>query len=168
MAGQRAGHTLDPTGLANEAILRLLKCDPARINDEEHFMMLAAEAMRQILVDHARRKTAAKRGGGERLASLGSDEAAEEAAIVGGYGQTLQLRMDPTRLLAINEALDGLEKEDGRSATIVKMRTFAGMNLDEIAALLGTSRRTVERDWRYAMADLRTRLATDADGESNE
>ena len=76
MLGQRAGHTLDPTGLAHEAIMRLLKCDPGQINDEEHFMTLAVEAMRQILVDHARAKAAIKRGGGQRPASLEEDDAA--------------------------------------------------------------------------------------------
>src|SRR5262245_57998324 len=148
MLGQRAGHTLDPTGLAHEAIMRLLKCDAAQIKDEEHFMMLAAEAMRQILVDHARARTAKKRGGGERRVSLDDDD---DAAHSEPFGRALQLRMDPVQLLAINEALDDLEKVDRDAAQVVKMRTFAGMNPDEIATLLGASRRTVERRWRYAM-----------------
>src|SRR5580765_1625749 len=80
MAGQRAGHTLDPTGLANEAILRLLKCDAAQINNEEHFLMLAAEAMRQILVDHARARAAQKRGGGSKPQSLDADDAGDDLA----------------------------------------------------------------------------------------
>ena len=67
--------------------------------------------------------------------------------------------MDPIKVLALNEALEGLERQDPDAATIVKMRTFAGMNCDEIAALLNTSRRTIERRWRYAMAELRVRLA---------
>src|SRR5262245_3941201 len=154
MLGERAGHTLDPTGLANEAILRLLKCDPARVNDEEHFMMLAAEAMRRILVDHARARSAAKRGGGERPVSLNDQDWSSGDQPIG-----VQFRMDPDQLLAINEALDNLEKHDPEGATVVKMRTFAGMNPDEIAALLGASRRTIERRWRYAMANLRVRLS---------
>ena len=164
MLGQRAGHTLDPTGLANEAILRLLKCDPARVNDEEHFMMLAADAMRQILVDHARARATKKRGGGERPASLDDQDSADAG---GGepLGPTLQLRMDPDQLLDLNEALDELEKLDARAATVVKMRAFAGMNLDEIAALLGASRRTIERSWRYAMAELRIRLSDPVFGD---
>src|SRR5690349_15095578 len=131
MLKQRAGHTLDPTGLANEAILRLLKCDPARINDEEHFMMLAAEAMRQILVDHARAKTAVKRGGGERPVSLDDVDGAggNEESGDARFNFAIQPQMDPVQLLALNEALDGLESADARAAAIVKMRAFAGMNL---------------------------------------
>jgi RNA polymerase sigma factor (TIGR02999 family) len=165
MTGQRAGHTLDPTGLANEAIIRLLKCDPANINDEDHFMTLAAEAMRQILVDHARARAAQKRGGGERPASLEDRDTPGSDA----FGHALQVRMDPARLLVVNEALENLEKQDSRAAAIVKLRTFAGMNPDEIAALLGLSRRTVERRWRYAMAALRVSLAeSDIDSSSED
>lgn len=148
MSGQRLSHTLDPTGLANEAIVRLLKCDPAALNDDDHFMKLAAEAMRQILIDHARAKAAQKRGGGAVVGSL-DDSQAEEAA---------ELRMEPAQLLALNEALTHFEQLEPEAAAIVKMRTFVGMECDEIAALLGTSRRTVERRWRYAMAELRARL----------
>lgn len=149
MAGQRVGHTLDPTGLANEAILRLLKCSADQIRGEDHFMMLAAEAMRQILVDHARARAALKRGGGVRPESLDGER----------LSQAVQLRMDPAQLLAINEALGELEKQDSSAATIVKLRTFGGMDCEEIAALLKLSRRTVERRWRFAMADLRVRLS---------
>src|SRR5215467_3411087 len=120
MLGQRTGHTLDPTGLANEAILRLLKCDPEQINDEEHFMMLAAEAMRQILVDHARARATKKRGGGERPVSLDKDDSDE----VQLFGHALHLRMDPNQLLDLNDALGNLEKLDPPAATIVKMRAF--------------------------------------------
>jgi RNA polymerase sigma factor (TIGR02999 family) len=159
MAGQRAGHTLDPTGLANEAIVRLLKCDPDQINDEEHFMMLAAEAMRQILVDHARARSAQKRGGGVRPESLDAER----------LSQAIQLRMDPLQLLALNEALEDLERQDSGAAAVVKMRTFAGMDSEEIAALLNLSRRTVERRWRYAMAELRARLSdAPAEGDRDE
>lgn len=149
MAGQRTGHTLDPTGLANEAIVRLLKCDPAQINDEEHFMLLAAEAMRQILVDYARARAAQKRGGGVRPEPLDAER----------LSQAVQLRMDPLQLLALNDALDDFQKHDPDAAAVVKMRTFAGMDCEEIAALLNLSRRTVERRWRYAMAELRARLS---------
>ena len=150
MSGQRSSHTLDPTGLANEAIVRLLKCNPDQIKDEQHFLSLAAEAMRQILVDHARMKNAKKRGGENRAASLDS---VEESAF--------QFRTDPAEVLALNEALVGLEKEDPEAATIVKMRSFAGMDCEEIAALMDTSKRTIERRWRYAMAELRERMGGD-------
>lgn len=153
MQGQRAGHTLDPTGLANEAILRLLKCDASQIRDEQHFLKLAAEAMRQILVDHARSKSTQKRGQGVRFESL--TDAAHFAA------EEVRFRTDPIEILAVNEALNTMEADDPETATIVKMRAFAGMSCDEIAALMGMSKRTVERRWRYAVADLRLRLAAD-------
>ena len=150
MGGQPAAHTLDPTGLVNEAMLRLLRLAPGQVRDEQHFLALAAEAMRQILVDHARAKAADKRGGGERPASL--TVAAE---------LPLKLRSDPADVLALSEAITALEADDAEAATIVKMRAFAGMNAAEIAALLGVSKRTVERRWRFAMADLRVRLGDD-------
>lgn len=154
MSGQRSSHTLDPTGLANEAIVRLLKCDPNQIKDEQHFLSLAAEAMRQILVDHARMKNARKRGGNNPAASL---ESVKETAI--------QFRTDPAEVLALNEALMSLEAEDPEAAMIVKMRAFVGMDCEEIAALMDTSKRTIERRWRYAMAELRERLGGEASGE---
>jgi RNA polymerase sigma factor (TIGR02999 family) len=157
MSGQRASHTLDPTGLANEAILRLLKCDADHIQDEKHFLSLAAEAMRQILVDHARTRSAKKRGGDAKTTSV---ETLEE--------NTFQFRTDPAEVLAISEALTSLEAEDPDAATIVKMRTFVGMEMDEIAALLDVSRRTVERRWRFAMAELRVRLSGGSAGGSDD
>src|SRR4051812_41552366 len=112
MSGQSGAHTLDPTGLANEAIIRLLKCDPSQIKDEQHFLALAAEAMRQILVDHARAKRADKRGGGARPVSLSASET----------DYAVQLRMSPEDVLSLSEALTSLESEDEEAATIVKMR----------------------------------------------
>jgi len=149
MLGQRVGHTLDPTGLANEAIVRLLKCEPDRVRDEDHFMALAAEAMRQILVDHARAKATEKRGRGTKSQSL--DDV--------GRVQALELQMDPLELLALNEALSDFEKQEPEAAAIVKMRVFVGMDSEEIAALHNVSRRTVERRLRYAMAELRVRMS---------
>ena len=148
MAGQPAAHTLEATSLANEAILRLLKVEANQIQDERHFLALAAEAMRQILVDHARGKTALKRGGGARADELREDLPA-----------SVQLRADPEEVLALSDALESLESENPEAATIVKMRAFGGIECDEIAALLNVSRRTIERRWRFAMADLRTRMA---------
>src|SRR4051794_23641965 len=135
MAGQRAGHTLDPTGLANEAIVRLLKCDPAKVNDEQHFLMLAAEAMRQVLVDYARARATQKRGGGSQVQSLDADGVEEPA-------QALELRMDPLEVIALSDALEEFEKQDPAAAQIVKLRTFAGMDSQEIGALLDLSKRT--------------------------
>jgi RNA polymerase sigma-70 factor, ECF subfamily len=154
MAGQRASHTLDPTGLANEAIVRLLKCDPSELHDDDHFVRLAAEAMRQILIDHARAKAAQKRGGGARPVSL--DDTA-----TGEQGDPVDLRMDPDELLGLNDALASFERDEPEAASIVKLRTFGGMDCEEIAALIGSSKRTVERRWRYAMAELRARIEGD-------
>lgn len=148
MRGQRASHTLDPTGLANEAVIRLLKCDSASLQDEDHFVRLAAEAMRQILIDHARARAAQKRGAGAKPVSLDD---------LGGH-DAIDLRMDPDELLGLNEALASLERDEPETASIVKLRTFAGMDCEEIAALLGSSKRTIERRWRYAMAELRSRI----------
>lgn len=151
MKGQRASHTLDPTGLANEAIIRLLKCDPGALQDDDHFVRLAAEAMRQVLIDHARARAARKRGAGARPVSLDDTEADD----------VVDLRMDPDELLGLNEALASFERDDPEAASIVKLRTFAGMDCEEIAALVGSSKRTIERRWRYAMAELRARIEGD-------
>lgn len=149
MAGQRPGHTLDPTGLANEAIVRLLKHDLSQVADENHFLMLAAEAMRQILVDHARRAAAQKRGSGQRPVVLEADDRAPAQG----------LQMEPLQMIALSEALDGLEKAAPEAAAVVKMRTFVGLDVPETAAVLNLSRRTIERRWRYALAEMRVRLA---------
>src|SRR5262245_23151265 len=160
MFGQRTGHTLDPTGLANEAIVRLLKCDPSRVNDEDHFLRLATEAMRQILVDHARAKATLKRGSGLRPTSLRENLARNDTE----SGDAPALGMDPDQVLELNDALADFEKTDPEAATVVKMRAFAGMNCEEIAALLNTSKRTIERRWRYALAELRVRLSDQEGG----
>lgn len=160
MNGQRASHTLDPTGLANEAVLRLLKCDASQIRDEQHFLALAAEAMRQVLVDHARAKSTQKRGVGARPVSL--TDAAHFAAA------EIRLRSDPLEILALNEALTSLEADDPEAAMIVKMRAFVGMDCDEIAALTGVSKRTIERRWRYSVAELRARLADEPDAAASD
>jgi len=160
MSGERSSHTLDATGLTNEAILRLLRCEPDRINDENHFFALAAEAMRRVLVEHARARGRRKRGGGQ--GNLPLDE----------IDSVIQLRSDPAEVIAMDEALSTLEIQDAQAATIVKLRSFAGMDPEEIAALLGISRRTIERRWRFAMAKLRASLSdekpVDAPDEPDE
>ncbi len=158
MSGQGgAAHTLDPTGLVNEAVLRLLKCDASAIRDEQHLLSLAAEAMRQILVDHARARSADKRGGGQRAQSLTED-----------MSFAVRLRAEPEEILSLSDALTAFEQEDAEAATIVKMRAFAGMEPEQIAALLGVSKRTVERRWRYAMAVLKSRIDGEAGDLANE
>lgn len=147
MAGQRIGHTLDTTSLANEAVIRLLKCDPSSIRDEEHFLAVAAEAMRQILVDHARARAAAKRGGGEGPKAVpptrGWDHASAE------------------EVLAAHEALAALESTDADAAQMIKLSLFAGIPTPEIAALMNVSRRTVERRIRFAIATMRRTARVD-------
>jgi RNA polymerase sigma factor (TIGR02999 family) len=136
MVGEREGHTLEPTALVNEAWLRLQKSVPDQWRDRKQFFGAAAEAMRRILVESARRRLAAKRGGGEVAVPL--DEIQVAAPI------------PDERILGIHEVLDQLEKEDEMEAAIVKLRFFAGMGNTQIAALLEVSERTVERHWKLA------------------
>jgi RNA polymerase sigma factor (TIGR02999 family) len=134
MAGERPEHTLEPTALVHEAYLRLV--GDQRFEHRGHFFAAAAEAMRRILVDHARRKGARKRGGaGERqdldLATFAAPER-------------------PDDLLALDEALQKLAEEDPLCADLVKLRFFAGQTLEEAADTLGIARRTADRYWAFA------------------
>lgn len=146
MAGERANHTLTPTALVNEAYVKLVEHTPGRVEDRRHFLSIAARAMRQVLVDHAERRNAAKRGGGAELVTF-HDSAGGLAA-----------RTDD--VLALDQALSRLEAFDPRLARIVEYRFFAGMTQEEIAALMQLSVRTVKRDWRVARAWLRDHLTT--------
>ena len=136
MAGERSDHTLQPTALVHEAYLRLAGPD-AHWDNRRHFFGAAAEAMRRILVENARRRAAAKRGG-KRV-----DEPLDEH--LGHLAAP-----DDERLLQVHEVLDQLESEDQLKARIVKLRIFAGLGHDEIAALLGLSERTIRRHWEQA------------------
>lgn len=151
MAGQAIDHTLDPTGLANEAILRLLKCDAGAIRNEGHFLAMAAEAMRQVLVDHARAKHASKRGG---RGSGGIGDVGPRRREIGSEADFASLDAEPEQVLAAHEALAQLESGDAEAASMVKLRLFAGIPPDEVAALLGVSRRTLERRLRFALASM--------------
>jgi RNA polymerase sigma factor (TIGR02999 family) len=142
LANERPGHTLDATALVHEAYLRLGTA-PA-FADRGQFLRAAAEAMRRILVDHARRKRAAKRGGvGKRFELSEGDRVAVP---------------DPDTLLAIDEALTRLAAEDEPSAAVARLRLFAGLSVDEAADALGVSRATAFRDWAYARAVLTAAL----------
>lgn len=150
LSGQ-SGHTLSPTGLVNEALARLLaahsgKTEPAVFHDEEHFIAAACEAMRHVLVDHARRKAAAKRQGG-----IQGDDFKGAAA---GF----ELRIAPEALLDINRELERLRETNAELARLVEMRVFGGLTFAEAGALLGMETKTAERRWRYAAALLRDRL----------
>lgn len=148
MAHLPPGHTLQPTALVHEVWLRLMgdASTDSLWNHRGHFFAAAAEAMRQILVDHARRKFARKRGGGQP--HLDADD--------------LDLAVDPAipfeELLAIDQALQRLEEEDPRKAAIVKLRYFAGFTRAETARALGISVRTVDYEWRYLVARLHLEL----------
>lgn len=149
MRGERGEHTLQATALVHEAYIRLV--DRTRLGAEgrSHFFAQAALAMRRILVDHARRKRSAKRGGGwQRVPIEDPIEQAEPAPDLD--------------LLALDEALTLLAAEHPDKVGVVEMRFFAGMTNEEIASALGLSTRTVERHWRFARAWLYRQMGGDA------
>lgn len=137
--------TLEPTALVHEALLRLLGGDADPLN-RAHFLALSAMHMRSVLVDHARSRLAHKRGGDAVLVTLG-----EARAMEGG-----RIELD---LLALDQALSHLSREDARVARVVEMSYFAGMERDEIATIIGVSVPTVDRDLRFARAWLNRALS---------
>jgi RNA polymerase sigma factor (TIGR02999 family) len=145
LAREKPGQTLQPTALVHEAYLRLVGSDPEQPwHGRGHFCAAAAEAMRRILVDNARRKAAVKHGGGQQRVPFHPDlPAAEER---------------PERLLALDEALAELERHDAQAARLVKLRYFAGLTHQQAAALLGVTRRAADRLWALARAWLHQRL----------
>jgi len=144
LAGERNGHTLQPTALVHEAWLRISGDDERTWNGRQHFFAAAAEAMRRILVDRARRRLAAKRGAGE--ACLDADELVIPAPA------------PDEQLLAVNEALEKFTRIDPRKAELVKLRYFVGMNFEEAAAALGIAMPTAKQWWAYARAWLRVEI----------
>jgi RNA polymerase sigma factor (TIGR02999 family) len=151
MAFERKDHTLQATALVHEAYARLVSTarDGAAIEwkDRAHFYRAAAEAMRRILVEHARRKATGKRGGDFTHLSLSVCDLA---------GQSEQI-------LSLDDALHRLETEDATAADVVRLRFFAGLSIDQTAEVLGVSDRTVKREWNYARAKL-FRLLEDEGG----
>lgn len=143
---ERIGHTLQPTALVHEAYMRLVGQDRADWQNRAQFMGVSAQLMRRILVDYARERTAAKRGGG---AVRIDDEGFELAA---NAEQSEQV-------LAVDEALARLSKLDAQQAQIVEMRYFGGLSVEEAAEALGISPRTVKRDWAMAKAWLHSELS---------
>ena len=148
LSRERPDHTLEPTALVHEAYVRLV--DPAQDNwrGRTHFFAVGARVMRHLLVDHARGKGRAKRGGGWRRVTL-AEEAPPWAA----------RDLDREDLLALDAALEKLSRIDEREARIVELRFFAGLKIREVASLLGVSKRTVEDDWAHARVWLRRELA---------
>lgn len=150
MARLRPGDTLQPTALVHEAYLKLVGSPGPGWNGRGHFFAAAAQAMREIIVDHVRRKVAAKRGGGQRAEPL-DVEIAVDAELLGIED-----------VLSINAALARLEAEHPRKAQVVVMRFFGGLQDQEIAEALGVTTRTVEREWRFARAYLHEVLSSGA------
>lgn len=138
------GHTLQPTALVHEAYLRLLQRDELHVRTTGEFLAVAAQAMRRILVDHARARGRAKRGGGKARVPLDDlAELFEESA------------MD---LIGLDEALEELARVDPRKVRLVELRFYAGLSVEEAAGVLGVARRTAELDWTTTRAFLRARL----------
>jgi RNA polymerase sigma factor (TIGR02999 family) len=143
MACEKPG-TLQPTALVHEAYLRLFGQGTPRWENRRHFFAAAAEAMRRILVENARRKARVKRGGG--LQRLELDDVVEDAS------------GDPDEVLDLDQALDDLAREFPEKAELVKLRYFAGLSIEEAAQSMGVSRATANRHWDYAKAWLYERL----------
>lgn len=138
LSGQRRGHTLQATALVHEAYLRLVGSREIGWDSRAHFYAAAAESMRCILIDHARRVGAQKRGGGRARAIASVADLAREETIA--------------EALEIDEAIEALRREDPRAATIVHLRFYTGLSIDESAAALNIAPSSVDREWRYARA----------------
>jgi len=145
MARESPGHTLQPTALVHEAWLRLVgKQTQAEFRGRSHFFAAAAEAMRRILIENARRKAACRHGSGQRGVDINQVEIAAEASA--------------DELLALNEALDRFALEDPQKAELVKLRYFVGLTLEETVEILGISLATAKRHWSFARAWLHAEI----------
>lgn len=140
MGEERRDHTLQATALVHEAYAKLLGDTDLSWESRAHFFNAAAQAMRRILIDHARTKNAIKRGGQQNRVPISLVDLAEQ--------------QDPTEIMALEEALQTLEREDERAAQIVSLRFFAGLSVERTALALGISERTVIREWTFARARL--------------
>jgi RNA polymerase sigma factor (TIGR02999 family) len=138
MANERAGHTLQPTALVHEAWMRLVGKEDPKFQNRAHFFAAAAEAMRRILIDNARRKRAVRHGGGQQRVDF------EQVDLVSPN--------DDDQLLAVNDALDKLAAHNKVEAELVKLRYFVGMTIEEAAEVLGISARTADNYWAHARA----------------
>jgi RNA polymerase sigma factor (TIGR02999 family) len=162
LAQERPGQTPQPTALVHEAYLRLLgDCDDLRWNNRRHFFMAAAEAMRRILVDNARRKLSSKHGGGWRRSDL--DEVDADALPDPGADPEAQSEAE-VDLAALDVALNRLAEVDPHKAKLVELRYFAGLTGDQAAEVLGISPSSVDRQWVYTRAWLRRELGDGTEG----
>lgn len=146
LAGERAGHTLSPTALVHEAWLRLADDDTLSPDDRRQFFAIAARRMRQVLVDHARKRDAAKRGGPMLRDQVTLSSLVDE-------------RPDGIDALALDQALLKLGEHDARKVQVVELRYFGGLEMEDIAHVLGISRATAQRDWDVARTFLFQALA---------
>jgi RNA polymerase sigma factor (TIGR02999 family) len=145
MQQERSAHTLQATALVHEAYLRLLGDQPLEWDSRGHFYVAAAEAMRRILIEHARSRGRAKRGGERKRVPLTVvDLAADD---------------DAAQIMAVDEAFRRLEEQDPDAAKVVRLRFYAGLSVEDTAAALGMSPRSVAREWSYARAWLHGALA---------
>jgi RNA polymerase sigma factor (TIGR02999 family) len=148
MGHERKGHTLRPTALAHEAYLRLVGRNRIEWRSRAHFLAIAAQAMRRILIEHARSRGRQKRGAGLRRTCLSG---------VGATAGTPQIE-----ILALNDALERLATVDPRKGRVVELLYFGGLTAEEVGEVLGVTGRTVERDWRYARLWLLRELSGEA------
>lgn len=154
MRSERPDHTLQPTALVHEAYLRLVQQREVHWRGRSHFLGVAAQAMRRILVDHARRRAADKRGGG-RIETLVENVPGTDAPVT-------------VDLIALDRALERLAERDPRAARIVELRHFGGLDVPGTAEVLGVSTATVKRDWRHARTWLRRELGGGANAPDAE
>ncbi len=147
LSQEKPGQTLQATALVHEAYLRLVGNEGQDWNSRGHFFAAAAEAMRRILVNNARRKQARKHGGDQQRFSLD--------------GVDIATRTTPEEIVMIDDALTGLAEEDAAAAEIVKLRLFAGLSMEQAADATGMSRATAYRHWTYARAWLRSEMNED-------
>jgi len=145
---ERDERSLNTTGLVHEAFLRLVDASRVTFNDRDHFLAFASRLMRNVLVDHARARTAVKRGGGASLAEL--------------YEDTWIPEVDLDKVTELDEALRRLEQLDERQARVIEQRYFGGLSLEEIAQAMHVSVATVKRDLRYARAWLAAELGAES------
>lgn len=141
LSDEKSGHTLQATALVHEAWLKIAQRDSVMALERSQFLVAAAEAMRRILIDHARTRGRIKRGGGAKRSAV---EMTDIAA--------LAMDHDPEEIMALDDAIRRLEIEDADAARVVKLRFFAGLSVPETAECLGTSERTVKREWQFARA----------------
>jgi RNA polymerase sigma factor (TIGR02999 family) len=144
LRGERAGHSLEATALVHEAYFRLVDANRVDWQDRAHFYAISARLMRRVLVEHARARLRQKRGGGAIQVSLG------------GAARTDEKGLD---LVALDEALQALARFDERKSRVVELRFFAGLSVEETAAILAVSAETVMRDWKLSRAWLRRELS---------